>query len=72
MSRHARSMAFLLPLLILALGVIYSAAQISGHGHAWADQVCATSFGLCDHSVWIPVAIGALVLVGFGLSRRTA
>jgi hypothetical protein len=58
-------MFFIVMLMLAATGLLYIAGPLQNHGHAWADQVCATAQGLCGfpNSVAVATAIAFITYV---------
>jgi len=52
----------LLLLLIVAVGLACVVGGLQAHGVVWAYQICAATFGLCDHADQLAIATGCLAL----------
>ena len=52
-------------LIVLAVATVtfYVAADIYGHGSAWARDVCSLSRELCEQPVWLAVATAIVAVV---------
>ena len=45
-------------LLLLLAATIFSAAQLQDQGHPWADEVCFSTYGLCNRPFLLGLIVG--------------
>jgi hypothetical protein len=59
----------LLIALVVATGVFYLAASLTGHGGGWATDVCFQAPTLCEHPLWMGYA-SAVMFVFYVILQR--
>jgi hypothetical protein len=59
----------LLIALVVATGVFYLAASLTGHGGGWATDLCFQASDLCDHPQWLGYASTVMWVVYLILQR---
>ena len=58
-------MFFVALLLPATTGLFYAAASYQNHGHAWADQTCASMQSMCDSPYVVAVGAGVAIVIAF-------
>jgi len=52
-------------LLLLLDATIFSAAQLQYQGHGWADEVCFSTYGLCNRPFFLGLIAGVVSSIYF-------
>jgi hypothetical protein len=50
--------------------LVYAASEFQGRGHGWADLICRNSFGLCNYSQYLLLAVVPLFIAAYVANKH--
>jgi hypothetical protein len=59
------------PLLVIICGLIYLASALRAKGIYWAYKVCKGTWILCDHSEWVVIGAGLILISFIAFNKNT-